>query len=86
MHFEATYHGLHKWHSHMFEHLGWMVLAKSHKHDYKVAAYKKSLDHLKKALEDKISHVREEDRRQDLKILLANVVSLIAFIDKHLKG
>jgi hypothetical protein len=70
---ETTYHGLHHWHKHMFEHLGWMVLAKSYGYMDKVESYKHSLARLKDAIEKRRETIKDVDRKRDLGILLANV-------------
>ena len=76
MHCEATYPGLVKWTVRAFEQLGWMVLAYKEGYGYKVTAYKKSLDHLVKCIEERHSIMQDADKRKDLEILLqkANVL------------
>ena len=39
----VTFHGLNDWHKHLFEHLGWMVLAKNHNMSDKAEVYTTSL-------------------------------------------
>ena len=81
--YSATMHGINAWHKAMFEQLGWMVLAKEKYHlDDKIATYKNSVNRLKEAIECKINKVQEKDRKDDLKILLDNVIILKAHIDK----
>lgn len=84
MHFEATFNGLECWTKHMFEKLGWIVLAKNHGHIYKVTSYKKSLGMLKRSLEEKIKATQEQDRVSDLKILHRNVTILIGHVERTL--
>ena len=72
----ATYHGLHKWHEHMFTHLGWMILADKHGYHTKVKAYMEGIKHLHKALVEGIHATNDSDRERDLEILLHNVVIL----------
>lgn len=79
MHFETTYIGLHHWVKHMFEHVGYMVLAAADDRGYKVAAYKKSLTHLKQAIKDKIESTSDIDKKEDLKILHNRV----GILEKH---
>jgi hypothetical protein len=69
----ATYHGLHEWHKHLFEHLGWMLLAKEHGRNLKIKSYTDSVKRLKYCLEKKIKQTRDSDRRDDLIQLLENV-------------
>lgn len=38
--YHTTVRGLEKWYQHVFEHLGWMVLAKRDNRTHKLAAYK----------------------------------------------
>jgi predicted ATP-binding protein involved in virulence len=79
---DATFHGLHEWHKHVFEHLGWMILAKSHGFTDKIAVYKSSLIRLKHAIEEKIKTTREKDRKDDLHILHKNIMTLIEHVEK----
>ena len=69
-HYTATFHGLHDWHKHIFEHLGWMILAKEHKKTLKVRAYVDEINRFEKALKEKIDKTRDPDRRDDLYELL----------------
>jgi hypothetical protein len=79
---EATYHGLHVWFKHMFEHLGWMLLAKKRGHMDKVQVYKQSLLRLKTDLEQRMKYMRDADRKQDLKIMLSDLAVLIEHTNK----
>jgi len=69
----------------MFEQLGWMILAHRDGYGYKIADYKKSLKHLKLALEEKVAKTQDPDRKDDLLNLHRNVISLIAHVDKDFK-
>jgi len=82
--YAATFHGLEKWHVAMFEKLGWMVLAKAKGMDYKVTAYKKSVEHLVKSIEHVMGEYHDPDRIHDLKVLHMNVLCLHGFIMKNL--
>ena len=79
---DATFHGIHHWNKSMFEQLGWMVLANAHGMNYKILAYKKSLNKLKCALHKKINDVSNNDKRADLQIMLDNLEILIKHVHK----
>lgn len=79
---EATYHGLHEWFKHMFEHLGWMLLARKRGHMEKVEVYKQSLMRLKADLEQRIKFMKDTDRKQDLRILHSDLMVLIEHTNK----
>ena len=80
--YPATMFGLKKWYTKMFEHLGWMVLADHHKYNDKIVAYKISLQRLKEKLECKIDTIKNEDKKEDLMIMLDNVKILIRHVKK----
>lgn len=81
--YEATFDGLNDWHRRMFEILGWMVLANKKKGmKDKIVSYKKSLNRLKEALECKIKNEVDIDNKNDLIILLNNVIILIDHVKK----
>ena len=75
---DASMHSLNKWYDEMFEKLGWMVLAKSRGMTDKINTYMNSIYRLKMALEQKINKVHEVDRKNDLEIMLHNVIILLA--------
>jgi hypothetical protein len=79
---EHTYHGLHEWYVAMFEKLGWMLLAKRNGWNDKVITYKNSVQRLEEAILSKHKHVKEADRKMDLKIMLDNVEVLKKHIHK----
>lgn len=81
----ATFEGLHHWVEHSFTHLGWMVLAHTHKNYEKVKVYKTSLVHLKHCIENKIKETKDDDRKKDLEILHENVKKLITYSNKIMK-
>jgi len=61
-----TFHGLHGWMSHVFEHLGWMVLAKKYGYTDKLVSYKSSVDRLADALEKRLEMIQEPDLAKPL--------------------
>lgn len=73
---DSTFHGLHNWQKHVFEHLGWMILAKHRGMVDKTATYLNSIRRLKMALERKIKNTHDHDRKEDLRILHHNVCIL----------
>ena len=77
-----TFRAIQKWHQAMFEKLGWMLLARDHGYHEKIVAYKAGLNHLCSAIEYKIKHTREADRKEDLKILLHNTHILMDHVSK----
>jgi hypothetical protein len=82
--YHTTLNGLEMWCRHMFEHLGWMILAKRDKRTYKVVAYKKSLGHLRKAVEERLAITEQADRIIDLKEIHFNIMTLQDFVKKNL--
>ena len=74
---EYTYPGLVKWYHTVFEKLGWMLLAKDHGFDDKIAVYKKSIQRLKEGILKKHKEMEDPDKRRDLEIMLRNVEILI---------
>lgn len=83
--YQVMKHSLYEWYHNMFEHLGWMILAKS-KGDMeeKVIAYKHSLKKLKQQIECKINVLHDIDKKNDLHIMLDNVEVLIKHANKDL--
>jgi predicted ATP-binding protein involved in virulence len=79
---DATFHGIHHWYKHMFEELGWMILAKSRGMTDKVTTYLSSIRRLKTAIEQKIKHVKDSDKKEDLKIMHHNVCILMEHAEK----
>ena len=82
---EVTFHGLIQWYDMEFEKLGWMVLAKQRGHTDKIVSYLHSLERLKQALEHKLTHLKEVDRKNDVEIMLYNLDILIDHANKDLK-
>ena len=73
---DCTFLGLHEWHNNMFEKLGWMIMAKSHNNDLKINTYIDSIKNLQECLHAKINNTIDQDRKNDLKILLDNTECL----------
>ena len=81
---DATFHGLNHWYVHMFEKLGWMILAKDRGMTDKTTTYLHSLKRLKMALEQKMKKTRDPDHKEDLKIMHHNVCILCEHAEKDL--
>ena len=71
--YPSTTQGLIKWYTHLFEKLGWIVLANKQGMKFKVDTYKKSITVLEEKLICKINMVNDPDKRNDLIIILNNV-------------
>jgi hypothetical protein len=67
--YEVTMNSLFRWHKHLFEHFGWMILAKAKGYGYKVTKYKRSISEFVKAAEKLLSEYREDNRKHDIKVL-----------------
>jgi hypothetical protein len=83
--FQATTKGLMEWYVHLYEKLGWMVLAKEQGLKFKLDFYKKSIRLLKEKLLCKINSVKDYDKRSDLQIILNNVIVLQKHAEKDLR-
>ena len=81
----STINGLTKWYTHLFETLGWMVLAKENKMTYKVDTYIKSIRELCKHLRNRIEVTTAEDIKMDLKTMLDHTEVLMATASKWLE-
>lgn len=80
----ATSMGLNEWYKHMFEKLGWMVLAKSYGDmNDKIVSYKYSLMRLKNKIKCKMDGIHDPDKRDDLHIMLRNVNILISHVARN---
>ena len=71
-----TFHGVQEWQKAMFEKYGWMLLAKAKGYDFKIAPYKKAIDHLIASIKHVAFEYRCPDRLHDLNVLLMNVMVL----------
>jgi hypothetical protein len=79
---KSTYHGLHQWFKRVYERLGWMVLSHHKGYDDKIICYKNEIKRLESALKDKIKTIKDEDKKEDLKILLDYVKVLKEHVKK----
>lgn len=83
-HFNCTFHGLHDWSTHMFEKLGWMVLASRNGRKDSIRSYIRSLKHLQGEILKKHKETVDEDRRKDLEELYSNIAYLAQITGKLL--
>jgi hypothetical protein len=77
----ATYHDLHIWNKHLFERLGWMVLAKEMGYKDKIQAYKTEIKRYKHALKVAQEELKEQDHQRDMHLLEEK----IEILEKHVK-
>jgi len=80
--YAGTYHGVHKWYEHVFEKLGWMVLADAKGFHGKVSEYKKSINRLIKTIEHIKSEYENQNQVHDLNVLLMNTKVLKQHVEK----
>jgi hypothetical protein len=66
----ATMHGINHWYKHVFEQLGWMILAKAKGYDTKIAAYKMSVTNLIATIKHVMTEYENNDRKHDLRVIL----------------
>jgi hypothetical protein len=80
----VTLHGFECWYKHIFEKVGWIILAKKNGNTARVANYVQMLDHF---LEDaNLRQFKNPDSVDDMKIMKDNVTILKNFITPLLKG
>ena len=77
----STYQGLNKWYIHLFEHLGWMILAKHHGMDDTIAVYKNSIKRICSSIESAMREIKDKDKIRDLKIMHENIIVLQKHVD-----
>jgi hypothetical protein len=73
---DCTFHGLHEWHNHLFEKLGWMSMVKHYNNKLKIKSYLDGIQNLENSIKSKYEKTRDADRRDDLQVLLDNVYCL----------
>jgi hypothetical protein len=77
--YDVTMNGITMWHKHLFEHFGWMILAKAKGHKYKISMYKKSIREFIKSAQRLFRESSNSNRKHDVKILFRNVRVLRKF-------
>ena len=83
--FQGTTQGLMKWYVNLYEKLGWMVLAKEYGLNFKLEFYKKSIKLLREKIICKINTIHDYDKRNDLQIILNNVIVLEKHVAKDFR-
>lgn len=73
----TTFSELEGWRKHVFEHLGWMVLAK-------VKSYKESVHGLYNSIKHHMSEYKDRNKQHDLRVLLMEVEILEGQMSKIL--
>ncbi len=81
--FQAATVGIMKWYVHLYEKLGWMVLAKHQGLVLAMEFYKRAIGVLKERIICKINDVRDYDKRNDLQIILNNVIVLENYVNSN---
>jgi hypothetical protein len=71
-----TYAHAIKWHDHLFEHLGWMVLANASGYNDKIQVYKNSIQRFKTNIKAKMEKMNDAFRKEELQILYDHVCVL----------
>ncbi len=77
--YDVTMNSLVKWHKHLFEHFGWMILAKAKGYKYKIATYKKSINEFLKSSQQLFKEYSEGNRLHDIKVLFRHARVLRTF-------
>jgi hypothetical protein len=82
---QITFMELQHWHKHLFEKLGWMMLANEYDKKTKIDFYKYSIKEFLKHVDAKMKSIHDKDHKADLKILKENTMCLDKFVNKHFK-
>jgi hypothetical protein len=82
IHGTPTIQGVHYWYKHLFEHLGWMILAKERGYHDKLFAYKNSVQRLIEGIDNRMSQLNDKDHKKDFEIMKADLIILKKHIEK----
>lgn len=77
--------GLEKWYKCSFEKLGWIVLCHAKGHNFKVLHYHHSVKELLEALKLKLGTIADQDKANDIQIMIANVEILHQYISTAMR-
>lgn len=83
---QITFHGLHQWFVKTFEKLGWIILHMNEGNIDKVNCYFNSIDRLLVSLNEKLNVLEENDRKNDIIIMINKVNVLKNFVENNLKN
>jgi hypothetical protein len=81
---EMTFHSLNLWYKSIFEKLGWMVLALEQENEMKIANYIQGIINFIASAKLKKKLVEENDRKDDIKIMIHNMKSLLKFVESKM--
>ena len=84
LHMDAvpTVQAVHHWYKHMFEHLGWMILAKEHGYHDKLFSYKNSIHRLIEAIDHRLPNLSDKDHKKDFEIMKADLLVLKKHVEE----
>lgn len=77
-----TVQGVYHWYKHLFEHLGWMILAKERSYHDKLFAYKNSIQRLIEGIDYRMSSLGDKDTKKDFEIMRADLLILKKHVEK----
>ena len=82
--FASTNVSISHWYKKVFDRLGWTVLAAAQGYNYRVTAYKKSVENLLKTIDHVAAEYEDHNRLHDLKVMKMHVEVLHDYVEKHL--
>jgi hypothetical protein len=84
--YDMPMHNIYEKYVMLFESLGWIILAHYKKDTVKTTFYCRMLKQFKKNVENKESKVKDLDKKDDFKIMIRNLESLIIHSEKDFKN
>ena len=78
----ATVEGTHHWYKHLFEHLGWMILAKERGYHDKLFAYKNSIRRIIESIEERLPKLEDKDTKKDFEIMKQDLLVLKKHVEE----
>jgi hypothetical protein len=79
----STFSTIENWYKHIFEKMGWIVLAAGKGHEQKVQGYKKEISQLIKVIDHVSQEYTDNDRLHDMNVMRMNVEYLQLFVENH---